>query len=311
MAGHTVERVLFQSGSDRCAGALYHPKGVTGPTPCVVMAHGFSGTMDWILPDFAERFADGGLTVFTFDYRHLGISEGEPRQLVDSRLQRDDLRRAVQFIRSDPRVDPHRIALWGTSLGGSHVVTLAAEDRGIAAVVANVPELDVLRGARGRSQPSGFHPTKAQVAAATMRLLAAAVWDAVRGMAGLSPYYIPVYGRLGRAVFSDPALAPLFANVEAHSPSWRNQVTPRFLFNAPRYRDGTIARIAAPLMITLARDDAVLSTAFVKRKAAEARHVEIKEYPVGHFDVYHGSVRDEIAADQLAFLHRQLARHVE
>lgn len=70
---------------------------------------------------------------------------------------------------------------------------------------------------------------------------------------------------------------------------------------------GTIARIAAPLMVTVARDDAVLSTDFVKRKAAEARHVEIKEYPVGHFDVYHGAVRDQVAADHSAFLQRHLS----
>jgi len=47
-----------------------------------------------------------------------------------------------------------------------------------------------------------------------LRLLAAAVWDTVRSAVGLSPYYIPVYGRLGHAMFADPALAPLFANLE-------------------------------------------------------------------------------------------------
>ncbi|MDX1885987.1 hypothetical protein [Mycolicibacterium sp. 120270] len=44
----------------------------------------------------------------------------------------------------------------------------------------------------------------------------------------------------------------------------------------------------------------------MKRKAAEAHHVEIKEYPVGHFDMYHGAVRDQVAADHLEFLQRQL-----
>ena len=44
------------------------------------MAHGFSGTMDWIVPDFAARFADGGLAALIFDYRYLGDSGGEPRE---------------------------------------------------------------------------------------------------------------------------------------------------------------------------------------------------------------------------------------
>jgi hypothetical protein len=34
--------------------------------------------------------------------------------------------------------------------------------------------------------------------------------------------------------------------------------------------------------------------------------VEIRHYPVGHFDVYLGSLRDEITATQAAFLERHL-----
>jgi uncharacterized protein len=173
------------------------------------MAHGFSGTMDWIVPDFADKFAAGGLAVLIFDYRYLGSSGGEPRQLIDSRTQREDLRRAVQFARTSPGIDASRIAVWGTSLGGSHVVNCAANDSDIAAVVANVPGLDLFRGTRGRFKSASFQPGKAQVAAATIRLLAAALLDAARGTVGLSPYYIPVYGPLGKAVFSDPARRPL------------------------------------------------------------------------------------------------------
>ncbi len=124
---------------------------------------------------------------------------------------------------------------------------------------------------------------------------------------GLSPYYIAVYGRLGRAVFSDPALAGLFENLQRNAPSWRNRVTPRFFFTAPRYRDGTIERITAPLLVTLARDDEVVSTTFVREKVAKARRHEIREYPVTHFAMYHGAVRDQVAADQLAFFQRHLA----
>jgi uncharacterized protein len=275
------------------------------------MAHGFSGTMDWIVPDFADRFAKGGFAVLIFDYRYLGSSGGEPRQLIDSRRQRDDLRRAVEVARTSPGIDPTRIALWGTSLGGSHVVNFAAEDSEIAAVVANVPGLDLFRGTRGRFKSSSFRPGKAQVAVATIRLLVAALRDAARGTVGLSPYYIPVYGPLGKAVFSDPALADLFRQVEQNAPSWRNQVTPRFLFTAPRYRDGTIERIVAPLLVTLARDDAVISSEFVKEKAARAPHHEIREYPVGHFDMYHGAVRDEVARDQLEFLRQYVMPTVD
>lgn len=262
--------------------------------------------MDWIFPDFAAGFADGGLAALTFDYRYLGASEGESRQLISSRKQCDDLRRAVAFARSCPEIDASRIALWGTSLGGAHVLTLAREDGEIAAVVANVPAVDLFKGIRGRYVPPRMRLPMRKVVGATACLLGAAVLDAACGLIGLAPLYIPVYGRLGHAVFSDPDLAPLFRSVEENAPSWRNRVTPRFFFTAPRYHDGGFEQIAMPLMVTVARDDDVISTPFVKEKAAKAPNHEIREYPVRHFDMYHGAVREEVAADQLAFLRQHL-----
>ncbi|ORB63881.1 alpha/beta hydrolase [Mycolicibacterium tusciae] len=300
------QRVSFDSDGSAIAGVLYLPDGDTAKWPCVVMAHGFSGTMDWIVPEFADRFAEGGLAVLIFDYRCLGESEGEPRQWIDVGRQRDDLRHALEFVRSHRDIDANRIALWGTSLGGGHVVQVAAEDSRIAAVVANVPGLDLFTGLRGRHIRPDARSSPWQIVLATGSLLAAAILDAVRGAVGRAPHYIAVYGRAGRAVFSNPALAPLFRDVELNAPSWRNEVTPRFFFHAPRYRDGTIERITAPLMVTVARDDEVISTAFVVEKASRARRHEIREYPVTHFDMYHGSVRDQVAADQLAFLQYHL-----
>lgn len=306
MPGFTTQRVSFDSHGTQVAGVLYQPGGEPAPWPCVVMAHGFSGTMDWIVPDFAERFAHGGLAVLIFDYRHLGASDGLPRQLIDTRRQYEDLSSAVEFARSRPDIDGRRIALWGTSLGGSYVVRMAADDAALAAVVANVPGLDLFTGIRGRHVPPHMHMSGWRVMAATMRLLGAAILDAGRGALGMAPHYLPVFGRLGHAIFADPALAPLFHEVERNAPSWRNQVAPRFFFTAPRYRPGTMERIAAPLLVTVARDDEVISTAYVKRTAAKAPHHEIREYPVSHFAMYHGAVRDEVAADQLAFLRRHL-----
>jgi dienelactone hydrolase len=304
--GFTRQPISFESKGSTCRGYLYVPEGATPPLPCVVMAHGFSGTMDWILPDFAERFAAGGLAVLIFDYRHLGESDGEPRQLIDAKRQRADLRRAIRFARARHGIDPNRIALWGTSLGGSHVVEVAATDQRIAAVVANVPALDVWRGANLRDKTKRQHVGLWEAIRATARLFAAAIDDSIRGALGLPPRYIRVFGRIGEAVFADPALADRFRVLQENSPSWRNQVTPRFLLKAPRYRDGTMERIAAPILFTLARDDVEVSSAFVKAKASNARKAEIKEYLVEHFDVYHGAVLEQVAADQLEFLQRHL-----
>ena len=66
-------------------------------------------------------------------------------------------------------------------------------------------------------------------------------------------------------------------------------------------------RIAAPLMVTLARDDEVISSSYVTAKVALAAHHEIREYPVRHLEMYHGEVRDQVATDQLVFLRQWLA----
>jgi dienelactone hydrolase len=65
-----------------------------------------------------------------FDYRHFGDSEGEPRELLSIRRQREDWRAALAFARSLPDVDGERVVLLGTSFGGGHaIVTAAAEGR--------------------------------------------------------------------------------------------------------------------------------------------------------------------------------------
>lgn len=303
---YSTTQVRFTAGGSRIAGELHLPESGQ-PYACVVFAHGFSGTMDWILPDFARVFATAGLAVLTFDYRHFGLSEGDPRQLVDTRRQLEDIRAAVDFVRGHEAVDAEQIALWGTSLGGGHVLRIAADDPRVAAVVANVPGIDMYAGLRGRAKSPTFRPEPARTAIATAHLVIAALLDEIRGRLGRPPHYVPVFGRFGSAIFADPALTERFRDLEAHSRTWRNSVTPRFLFHAPRYRSGTFERIRCPVLVTLARDDAQISSAFVKRNIGQSRNTEIKEYPVGHFDVYHGAVRDRVAHDHCDFLIRHLS----
>jgi alpha-beta hydrolase superfamily lysophospholipase len=128
--------------------------------------------MDWILPSYAERFAVAGFAVLTFDYRCFGESEGQPRQLIDVKQQREDIRAATHFARRTEGIDPARIALWGTSLGGGHVIVVAADDPEIAAVIAQVPGIDL---ATKEARATIKVPARQII-----RLLAAALKDAER-----------------------------------------------------------------------------------------------------------------------------------
>ena len=113
---------------EQLAAYVYRPGSTQGDAPCVVMAHGFSGTRDDGLPGYAEAFRDAGFVVVLFDYRHFGASTGEPRQLLDIARQLDDYRAVIEWARGLDGIDPDRIVLWGTSYSGGHVLTLAAAD---------------------------------------------------------------------------------------------------------------------------------------------------------------------------------------
>ena len=122
------------------------------------MAHGFSGVREQRLDAYAERFAAAGLAVLVFDYRHFGASQGEPRQLLSiAPPARADWRAAVAHARYLLEVDPKRVAVWGTSFSGGHVVAVAAADPAIAAVVSQAPFTDGLSAiARRRRRPQAL-----------------------------------------------------------------------------------------------------------------------------------------------------------
>jgi dienelactone hydrolase len=302
-----IETASFESQGERCAATWYWPDGAAARWPCVVLANGFLGTRDWILPDFAQRFAASGFAAFAFDYRHLGGSGGTPRQIVDVRTQRADLLAALAHARREPRIDPRRLALWGTSLGGSHALAVAAADPGLAAVILNMPALDVVPGSNIEAKSKRLGVSRARTAAITVRLLGTALRDLWRGARGAEPVYLAVYGEPGKAFFTDPDLAPRFRRVAEGSPTWQNRVAARFLLGPPRYRRGTFERVAAPILICLAEHDVEISVDFVRTKAAGARRAELRVYPFGHFDMYHGDAFEQVANDQVAFLRAHLS----
>ena len=293
------EKVSFTSGADTCAGYLFVPEAAgTGPRwPCVVLAHGFSGTMDRLFRH-AERFAAGGIAALVFDYRGFGESGGEPRQVVDLPSQQADLRTAIAWARRRHDLDPDRVALWGNSLGGAHAISVAADDPGIAAVVAQIPF-------------NGFPPARDRSATASLRLLAAILWDALRGRLGLSPAYIPMIGRPGQvAVVTTTEAQRHLATLagDGGATLWRNQVTPRGLLQMLRYRPAAdAARLRAPLLVCVAVDDTETPEAMTQELADRAPRGTLRRYPGTHFGFYSDpSVRDRALAEQLGFLHQHL-----
>ena len=286
--------VRIPSHGEELAAYLYRPSDGDDPVPCVVMAHGFSATRDDGLPDYAEAFADAGFAVLLFDYRHFGASTGLPRQLLDIGRQQDDYRAAVQWARHADGIDPDRIALWGSSFSGGHVLTVAAADPRIAAVIAQAPYTDSIPVIRRMS-------VRNLVPAAV-----AALRDAAGAVLGREPVLMPAAGPPGSfAALTEPDALTGFQAIIGPESLWRNEVAARLMLTLPFFRPVRLAaRLTMPVLLCVCDADTTTppsSTITVGRRAPRA---ELRHYPYGHFAIY---TDPQVKIDQVDFLRRVLA----
>ena len=289
--GTTCRAWFYPARSD----ALRTENGV----PCVVMAHGLGGTRDAGLEPYAERFASAGLAVFLFDYRYFGASDGEPRQLFSVRAQLYDWKIAIAVARRQADVDPERIALWGSSFSGGHVVAAAARDGHVAAVTAQGPMMDGLAAVTNFVSYAGFMQL--------LKLTWAGIRDAINNLAGADPYMIPIVGRPGTlaAMTSEDAYDGYKAITP---PDWRNEMAARFALTLAFYRPGRRAnRLPCPILVQICDEDSVAppwaAEATVLHAGERGRE---RHYKIGHFDIYRGAGFRQSSADQIAFFHENL-----
>ncbi|MCT7352810.1 alpha/beta hydrolase [Streptomyces sp. 15-116A] len=303
--------LTFVSHGVRCA-AWHLPAGndaLAGPLgrPCVVMAHGFGGTRDSGLLNYAEGFAEAGIDAFVFDYRGFGDSGGTPRQDVSVRRQRQDYHAALAAARRLPGVDPHRIVLWGVSYAGGHALVVAAQDARVTAVVSLTPVTDGLASLAHLMRHAG--PGR------LLRLAGHGLRDTARALTGRTPHLVPVVGEPGAlAMMGVPHAQEICASFAG--PTFRNEVCARAALKVGLNRPTTfVRRLACPILVQIGTEDRIAPAGAARRTARKAgRWGELREYPVDHLDVYAGPGQQRALADQLAFLSRVLdptraARH--
>jgi fermentation-respiration switch protein FrsA (DUF1100 family) len=290
--------VTFLSGGDECAAWLYRPDGAgeDGRHPIVVMAHGFSGTRDLRLDAYAERFCAAGLGALVFDYRHFGASGGEPRQLLDIPRQHADYYSAIAYARTLDWVDPDRVAIFGSSFSGGHVIAVGAGDPRLAAVVSQCPFTDSLA-----SLPKLGPVNMAKATAAGLR-------DIARSLVGQPPHYIPAVGAPGTfAVMTTPDAEPGMLRLVPDGSRWENRVAARIALTVALYRPGRdAAKLRCPALFCICDEDSVAPAETSVKDAQSAPHGEVKRYPTGHFEIYVGEWFEKAVADQTEFLTRHL-----
>jgi dipeptidyl aminopeptidase/acylaminoacyl peptidase len=154
------------------SGRLYAPDDLSANTsyPVVVSCHGWSAPLmvDMERTGYPEELVAAGFCLLIFDYRGWGESRSaivpadpeaafEPGSAVPGRTLTGvlapfawatDVIHALDFILGEPGIDPERIALLGSSVGGGVVFRVASRDPRVKCVVSQMGIQD-LRGVTG------------------------------------------------------------------------------------------------------------------------------------------------------------------
>jgi len=290
-----VEQLDFASGGDRCAAWLTLPT-LPGPHPAVVLVHGLGATRDMMLPQYEQHFAAAGIAVLSFDYRFTGASGGQPRQRISIPEQCRDVDAAIGFLQRHPQIDPGRIGLWGTSLGGMNVVRVAGSRNDIAAAVVQCP---ITHG------PAAAGTVGIRGA---LRMTPAIVDDAVRAAFRRGRRYVPIVGQPG---------TDALVTVAGAEDGWRSTVPPGAAFDnritavdtallitrsALRYA----ATVQAPLLVCVCDDETLMDPRYAEAVAHQAPRGIARHYASDHFAIYHPPLLPQVLEDQLTFLTEHL-----
>jgi pimeloyl-ACP methyl ester carboxylesterase len=308
---HAADRLIqrrevqIPSQGKKLAASLYEPDllGQQGKVlrPAIVMAHGLSLTRDCGLQRYAESFAAAGFTVLVFDYRGFGDSEGDVRELVSVKMQVEDYRSALAFVRKLPGVDQTRIGLWGTSYSGGIATQCAHEDGQVQALVIQVPNLD--------NVATGLYMTRHLMMTAPLRglwLVAMGLADFAASLIGAGPVYVTCMGRgqSWAAYVNDESMDQI---EQIQGPQWRNRLAPRDFVRWPFRPVRHMASLKCAIQLFAAdRDDLTPSSPALRAAKMAGDRAELHRYPVGHFGVYVGAVQDEIIEKQTRFFVKKL-----
>jgi alpha-beta hydrolase superfamily lysophospholipase len=254
------------------------------------MVHGWGGIQNALTVPFYEEFTRAGYVVMTFDYRGWGESAGLPRQTISVRQRMRDADAALAFLKSHSSIDPARIVVWGSSLGGGHAVELAADHPELAGVIAQVPMLD------GRA---------AVLAVPALRLMRFALCSLADLIKPGHPVYIPVVSEPGAfsSMDRDDANTALQLAERSVGRKYDNRVAARSLMTMGPYRPlKRLKEIQVPVLLLGATEDTVAP--FVESAISKVNnaYITVETVKANHFEPYFEPAFSEVIRKELAFL---------
>ncbi|MEP5763167.1 MAG: alpha/beta fold hydrolase [Halieaceae bacterium] len=290
------QKHIFPSAGVACSACLYLPD--NEDPPVILMGQGFGAERQMGTGSFIRAFVEAGYAVFSFDYRSFGESQGQPRQYVHPGRHCEDWYSALQYLRSLSSIDNQRVALWGSSFAGGHVLVTAARDQRVAGVISQVPFC------------SGRAAAKSMSLGKMLKSLGHALLDRLFSLFGRE-HRVALIAEPGQgfAVMDWPGWHRDYMKIVADSPSWSNSMPARALLSTAGYNPiDSAANIKCPVLMISGRNDqgvsreAILATA---EKIPRCNHVE---WEFDHFDLYEGfALHDEALQLELDFLREVFA----
>ena len=291
------EKVRFPSGGTECG--AWHYRGTNGA--CVIMAAGFGVTKEPGTDAFARRFQDAGFSVLAFDYRHLGESGGQPRQVVRISDELADWQAAIERAATLAGVAPARLAIWGFSSSGGHVFRVAARNPQLAAAIAQTPNAD--------GQAAARNAARYQTPLAMGRLAGRGILDGLGGLLGRPPRLVPLTGAPGTVALlttPDSRDAGRALNPGNMYPDWQQAVAARSALRVGFYQPGRSAsRVRCPLQVLVCDQDQSALAGPAARAASRAARAELVRLPGGHYAPFLDAHEQAVEAE-LSFLRRHV-----
>lgn len=290
-----MEPLYFQSEQEIIAADFYRPKLLKTPA-VIVMAHGLAAERSFGLAVFAKRFAQAGYAVVVFDYRNFGGSTGKPRGLVSIRQQLQDWENVLLQLQKRRDINTRKVVLWGTSLSGGHVLSLAPQYKYVQAVITQVPYIDGQESLK-------IYPKKYLT-----RLSSIVAKDFMSKQLGLEPHTIAVIAESGIRCFASADSYSGFLSIVPQHVERIEEIPARIMFSLSRYRPIlTVRKITVPVFLLGVTQDQIVPIEITRLCVTNlAPFVQYHEFPVGHFDVYHGQWFEKNISMQIDFLHQHI-----
>lgn len=119
------------------AADMYSPKNAVKPLPAIAVCGPFGAVKEQSSGLYAQEMAERGFITLAFDPSYTGESGGEPRYMTSPDINTEDFSAAVDFLITNPAVNPDAVGIIGICGWGGLAINAAAADPRIKATVAS------------------------------------------------------------------------------------------------------------------------------------------------------------------------------